>query len=153
LTLTCPARQATDAAERVLASRTDQIQLSTVLSGDLAAAIRELKAKQAGELQVHGSGALTRWLLENDLVDEITLLIVNNAPLRPPGPWQVLTPSRSSDRVMGFLGRAMGSHRRRGTGIWRGSGGPGNALWVGHDLARPRVRSPPFVAPHLPERA
>jgi DNA invertase Pin-like site-specific DNA recombinase len=28
LTLTCPARQAPDAAERVLASRTDQIQLS-----------------------------------------------------------------------------------------------------------------------------
>ena len=49
---------------------------TTVLSGDLAAAIRELKATQAGELQGHGSGALTRWLLENDLVDEITLLIV-----------------------------------------------------------------------------
>jgi hypothetical protein len=29
LTLTCPARQALDAADRVLASRTDQIQLST----------------------------------------------------------------------------------------------------------------------------
>jgi dihydrofolate reductase len=25
---------------------------------------------------VHGSGALIRWLLDNDLVDEITLLIV-----------------------------------------------------------------------------
>jgi dihydrofolate reductase len=25
---------------------------------------------------VHGSGALTRWLLENDLVDEITLITV-----------------------------------------------------------------------------
>ena len=49
---------------------------TTVLSGDLAAAIRELKAKPAGELQVHGSGALTRWLLENDLVDEMNLLIV-----------------------------------------------------------------------------
>jgi dihydrofolate reductase len=24
---------------------------------------------------VHGSGALTRWLLENELVDEITLLV------------------------------------------------------------------------------
>src|SRR6266508_902280 len=43
---------------------------TTVLSGDLAAAIGELKAKPAGELQVHGSGALIRWLLENDLVDE-----------------------------------------------------------------------------------
>jgi dihydrofolate reductase len=48
---------------------------TTVLSGDLAAAIRELKAKPAGELQVHGSGALTRWLLENDLVDEMNLLV------------------------------------------------------------------------------
>ena len=47
-----------------------------LLSGDLAAAIGELKAKPAGELQVHGSGALVRWLLENDLVDEITLLVV-----------------------------------------------------------------------------
>ena len=49
---------------------------TTVLSGDVAAAIGELKAKPGGELQVHGSGALTRWLLENELVDEINLLIV-----------------------------------------------------------------------------
>ncbi len=49
---------------------------TTVLSGDVAAAIGELKAKPGGELQVHGSGALTRWLLENDLVDEMSLLIV-----------------------------------------------------------------------------
>jgi dihydrofolate reductase len=49
---------------------------TTVLSGDLAAAIGELKAKPGGELQVHGSGALTRWLLEHDLVDEMNLLIV-----------------------------------------------------------------------------
>ncbi len=49
---------------------------TTVLSGDLAAAIGRLKAKPGGELQVHGSGTLIRWLLGNDLVDEITLLIV-----------------------------------------------------------------------------
>jgi dihydrofolate reductase len=47
---------------------------TTVLSGDVAAAIGELKAKPAGELQVHGSGSLVRWLLDNQLVDEITLL-------------------------------------------------------------------------------
>ena len=46
---------------------------TTVLSGEIAAAIRELKAKAGGELQVHGSGALFRWLLDNDLVDEINL--------------------------------------------------------------------------------
>jgi dihydrofolate reductase len=49
---------------------------TTVLSGDVAAAIGELKARPKGELQVHGSGALVRWLLESDLVDEINLLIV-----------------------------------------------------------------------------
>jgi dihydrofolate reductase len=49
---------------------------TTVLSGDLAAAIGELKAKPEGELQVHGSGALIRWLLDHDLIDEIQLIIV-----------------------------------------------------------------------------
>jgi dihydrofolate reductase len=49
---------------------------TTVLAGDLTAAIGELKAEPGGELQVHGSGALIRWLLENDLVDEMNLLIV-----------------------------------------------------------------------------
>ena len=48
---------------------------TTVLSGDLAAAIRELKSTAAGELQVHGSGALVRWLLANQFVDEVTLLV------------------------------------------------------------------------------
>jgi dihydrofolate reductase len=45
---------------------------TTVLSGDVAA-VRELKANPGGELQVHGSGALFRWLLENQLVDEMNL--------------------------------------------------------------------------------
>jgi dihydrofolate reductase len=49
---------------------------TTHLSGDLAAAIRALKAGRAGELQVHGSGVLVRWLLENELVDELRLLVV-----------------------------------------------------------------------------
>ncbi|ALG09924.1 dihydrofolate reductase family protein [Kibdelosporangium phytohabitans] len=49
---------------------------STVLSGDLATAIADLKAKPGGELQVHGSGALVRWLLANDLVDELTLIVI-----------------------------------------------------------------------------
>jgi dihydrofolate reductase len=48
---------------------------TTVLSGDVSAAVGELKAERGGELQVHGSGALVRWLLDNQLVDEITLLV------------------------------------------------------------------------------
>jgi dihydrofolate reductase len=47
---------------------------TTVLSGDLATAIAELKARPAGELQVHGSGNLVRSLFDNQLVDEIILL-------------------------------------------------------------------------------
>jgi dihydrofolate reductase len=46
---------------------------TTVLTGDVGRAIRELKAKPGGELQVHGSRALVRWLRDNDLVDEMTL--------------------------------------------------------------------------------
>lgn len=45
---------------------------TTVISGDVAA-IGELKAKPGGELQVHGSGALFRWLLDNHLIDEMNL--------------------------------------------------------------------------------
>jgi dihydrofolate reductase len=49
---------------------------TTVLSGDVATAVRELKAQPGGELQVHGSGAVIRSLLEHDLVDELQLIIV-----------------------------------------------------------------------------
>jgi dihydrofolate reductase len=49
---------------------------TTHLTGDLTTAIGELKAQPEGDLQVHGSGALIRWLLEQDLVDEMTLLVV-----------------------------------------------------------------------------
>ena len=49
---------------------------TTVLSDDLATAIADLKAKPGGELQVHGSGTLIRWLLANELVDEMTLIVI-----------------------------------------------------------------------------
>ena len=46
---------------------------TSVLSGDVAGAIRALTPTPGRELQVHGSGALFRWLLENNLVDEMNL--------------------------------------------------------------------------------
>jgi dihydrofolate reductase len=75
---TDPIRHALNTKPKYVASTTlkdPQWADTTVLSDDLAAAIRELKADSEGELQVHGSGALTRWLLDNDLVDEMNLLV------------------------------------------------------------------------------
>jgi dihydrofolate reductase len=48
---------------------------TTVLSGDVGAAIGELKAGPEGELQVHGSGDLIRGLLADGLVDEMNLIV------------------------------------------------------------------------------
>ena len=48
---------------------------TTVIEGDVEAAIRELKEKPGRELQVHGSGNLLRWLLDRDLVDELNLQV------------------------------------------------------------------------------
>jgi dihydrofolate reductase len=47
---------------------------TTVISDDVAARVRELKARPGGELLVVGSTALARWLLENELVDELNLV-------------------------------------------------------------------------------
>jgi dihydrofolate reductase len=48
---------------------------TSVLTGDIAAAVQDLKAQEDGDLLVPGSGALVRWLLANDLVDQFDLLI------------------------------------------------------------------------------
>jgi dihydrofolate reductase len=74
-----PISDALNSRPKYLASTTitePQWADTTLLTGDLAAAIRELKAKPGGELQVHGSGTLIRWLLEHDLVDELQLIII-----------------------------------------------------------------------------
>ena len=48
---------------------------TTILTGDVAAAVRDLKSRQGGDLLVPGSGALLRWLLANELVDQLDLCI------------------------------------------------------------------------------
>ena len=48
---------------------------TTVLQGDLGSAVRRLKEREGRELQVHGSGRLVQFLLANDLVDRLNLLV------------------------------------------------------------------------------
>jgi dihydrofolate reductase len=48
---------------------------ATVLTGDLVQAVADLKARDGGELQVHGSWRLARSLHEAGLFDEYRLLI------------------------------------------------------------------------------
>jgi dihydrofolate reductase len=72
-----PVGEALNARPKYVASNTlrdPKWANTTVLSGDVAAAIGELRAGRGGELQVWGSGTLIRWLLEHRLVDEIVLL-------------------------------------------------------------------------------
>src|SRR4051812_39824037 len=48
---------------------------STVLEGDVAEAVSEVKQAHDGDIVVHGSARLVQTLLENDLVDELRLMV------------------------------------------------------------------------------
>jgi dihydrofolate reductase len=48
---------------------------STVIEGDLAEEIRKLRDQYDGDVVVHGSAQLAHWLIENDLVDELRLMV------------------------------------------------------------------------------
>ena len=48
---------------------------STVLEGDLAKAVADVKQKHDGDIMVHGSAQLAQTLLEQDLVDELRLMV------------------------------------------------------------------------------
>jgi dihydrofolate reductase len=48
---------------------------TTVLRGDLAESVAELKERHEGDIVVHGSAMLTQALLENDLVDVMHLMV------------------------------------------------------------------------------
>lgn len=48
---------------------------STLLTGDVVAAVAELKSRPGGRIAINGSGTLTRHLLRAGLVDELQLLV------------------------------------------------------------------------------
>ncbi|MFI7440770.1 dihydrofolate reductase family protein [Nonomuraea indica] len=48
---------------------------TTVVSGDVAAELRELKKEIDGDIQMSGSATTVRWLLANGLLDELNLLV------------------------------------------------------------------------------
>lgn len=48
---------------------------TTVLSGDVAEEVAELKQRHEGDVVVHGSPSLVQTLLESDLVDELRLMV------------------------------------------------------------------------------
>lgn len=48
---------------------------STVISGDVAARLREIKEQTDGDIHMSGSATTVRWLLANGLLDELSLLV------------------------------------------------------------------------------
>jgi dihydrofolate reductase len=60
----------------VSSTRTEDIwQNAAFVKGDLRKEILALKAKPGGDLTVHGSLTLARWLVSEGLVDELRLLV------------------------------------------------------------------------------
>lgn len=67
-----------NAMPKYVASRTlDSVSWtnSTLLTGEVAAAVRALKSSSGGEIQVHGSAGLLRTLLAEDLVDQFVTFV------------------------------------------------------------------------------
>jgi dihydrofolate reductase len=61
---------------KLVASRTlDKVDWnnSTLLKGDVAEQVTQLKARAGGEIQVHGSGNLLQTLLKRDLIDTLRI--------------------------------------------------------------------------------
>jgi dihydrofolate reductase len=74
-----PFKDALDNAPKYVASRNPETRLdwpnSTLLPGDAATAVAELKGDRPGDLVIMGSGELIRSLLPLELIDEYLLMI------------------------------------------------------------------------------
>jgi dihydrofolate reductase len=72
-----PGADALNKARKHVASRTLQRvdwNNSTLIKGDVAKYVADLKQQSGPEIQVHGSGNLLQTLLKNDLIDEFQVL-------------------------------------------------------------------------------
>ena len=115
-----PVAQALQTRTKHVASRTlTSLQWSTarLLGGDVPAAVRELKADDGGELQVHGSVGLVQTLLAEDLVDELRTIVFPVVVGRgkrlfeggaAPRTWETVSTATTS------TGAVMTAHRRAG---------------------------------------
>jgi dihydrofolate reductase len=74
-----PFKDALNAADKYVASRSADTHLewpnSTLISGDVIGAVRELRGREGGNLAIMGSGELIRSLLPHGLIDELLLVI------------------------------------------------------------------------------
>jgi dihydrofolate reductase len=73
-----PVSQGLNFKPKHVASRTltsVEWETADVLGDDVPGAIRALKEKDGGELQVHGSAGLIQTLLAEDLIDELRLMV------------------------------------------------------------------------------
>jgi dihydrofolate reductase len=115
-----PVSQAINVRPKYVASRTltsVEWETAELLGDDVPAAIRALKERDGGELQVHGSAGLIQTLLAEDLIDELRLIVFPVvlgqgkrlfADGTIPGSWR-LTASRTTPS-----GAFMGSYERAG---------------------------------------
>ena len=55
--------------------RAAEWQNSEIISGDVAAKLTELKARDGGDIAMSGSATTVRWLLHERLLDELNLLV------------------------------------------------------------------------------
>jgi len=73
-----PVSQGLNFKKKYVGSRTLQSvewETAELLQGDVADAVRKLKAEDGGELQVHGSAGLIQTLLKENLVDELRIMV------------------------------------------------------------------------------
>ena len=72
-----PAADKLNSVKKYVVSRTlDEVNWnnSTLITGNLEKAIRNLKGQKGPDIQVHGSGNLIQTLLKHDLIDEFHTL-------------------------------------------------------------------------------